>query len=1158
MDDQAPNPGFIPADQNGENHADHIDEFLSMQACIANAPVGILRFGASGNIIEANRQACTDLRYTRDELIGMTVFDINVYMTHNWWAENLITLKSQGSGKTESVHRRKDGSIFPVEEVFNHYEFKGVQYIYCYVQDISEHKRTEEALKSSENRYRTLSEASFEGVGLSKHGVIVDANNQLARILGYTREDLLGSPVTSFVTPQDRQKVTESIARGSPESYEQIVIRKDGSPCPVLVHSRTIRIEGEEVRVSVVRDISEQEQAKENNKRLMRLEREALQVAHLGYWEYDIIGGYFTFNDQYYALHGTTAKEVGGYQLSGRDFVQKYVHPDEAQLVQEAVQLAIQSNDPNFHFQVDARLLKTNGEIIDVNVWFRIEKDDTGKTTKLFGVNQDVTERKRVEKALRESEYFLRKSQEVGDLGSYRFNVQSGTWISSEKLDLLFGIDEAYPKTVQGWISLIHPDDQAEMLAYLADDVIIQQNRLDKEYRIIRHNDGEMRWVHLLGELELDRSGETLHLIGTIQDITKRKQDEVALQKSNAYLSTIIETAPTPIFGVDLDGRVHTVWNHAAEKMLGWRSEEVMGKFLPTVPGEDIEEFSRFREQIRKGLTLDGVEVRNVKRDGTPIEYRIFACPLRDSEDQIFGNIAVLVDDSEIKKANRALLESQTILKATFESMQEGVLVVAGNTQVSQYNSKFVSVWQIPEDIIARKDDDVTVKFAASQVLNPDQFLSEIEQLYESPDVSEDILHLKDGRVIDRNSYPLIIEGKNSGRVWIFRDITDRIRAEQALRVKDILLEETGRIAKVGGWEFDPVNMQGTWTDETARIYEIDPDMEVSVMDSLNYFTAESRGKIEPAIREAINYGKSYDLELEIITAKGNRKWVRTIGHAVVENERVIKLIGSFQDITERKQAETALRESEAQVRRLNEELEKRVNERTAQLQSANKELEAFAYSVSHDLRAPLRAINGYTCILLEDYGTALDDEGKRICGVISEEGSRMGQLIDDLLEFSRLSRTELQKVPVNMDALVTSVFRDLTEAEDLSRIKFHQGKLANLEADPRLLRQVWVNLLSNALKFTHKCPVAEIEVGSSRKGGQVNYWVRDNGAGFDMRYQDKLFKVFQRLHSTNEFEGTGVGLAIVQRIIYRHGGEVWADGKVGQGATFSFSLPKK
>ena len=246
------------------------------------------------------------------------------------------------------------------------------------------------------------------------------------------------------------------------------------------------------------------------------------------------------------------------------------------------------------------------------------------------------------------------------------------------------------------------------------------------------------------------------------------------------------------------------------------------------------------------------------------------------------------------------------------------------------------------------------------------------------------------------------------------------------------------------------------------------------------------------------------------------------------------------------------------QVSRSHHHLEAQVAQRTKALEGTNAELESFSYSVSHDLRAPLRAIHGFARILLEDHHAQLDPEAQRLLGVIDQNTRRMGQLIDDLLAFSRLGRTDLATGPVDMKELTQLVADEVqrTEAGRNGSLEIRIDPLPAARGDRGLLRQVMSNLLLNAAKFTRDRPSAKIEVGSQADGGQTVYYVKDNGAGFDARYADKLFGVFQRLHSAEQFDGTGVGLAIVKRIVQRHGGRVWAEGAVNQGATFYFTLP--
>lgn len=297
------------------------------------------------------------------------------------------------------------------------------------------------------------------------------------------------------------------------------------------------------------------------------------------------------------------------------------------------------------------------------------------------------------------------------------------------------------------------------------------------------------------------------------------------------------------------------------------------------------------------------------------------------------------------------------------------------------------------------------------------------------------------------------------------------------------------------------------------------------------------------------NPGKSRPFEYRFRHKNGHFIWLQGVVTNLLHDPKVNAYVSNYRDIS-------AQKEIQAQIQLLNEELEHKVQLRTEELRKANEELEAFSYSVSHDLRAPLRAISGFTTILEEDYGLKLDEEALRIMGIIRSNSQQMGLLIDDLLQFSRTSRKELIKTNVDMEKLVREVWEDLSGVPAGPKPEFHLDPLPSAKVDLNSMRQVWVNLISNAIKYSSKNATPSISVGGQEDNGTLVYWIRDNGIGFDMKYYDKLFKVFQRLHSMNEFEGTGVGLALADKIVTKHDGRIWAVGIPGHGATFYFSIP--
>lgn len=386
-----------------------------------------------------------------------------------------------------------------------------------------------------------------------------------------------------------------------------------------------------------------------------------------------------------------------------------------------------------------------------------------------------------------------------------------------------------------------------------------------------------------------------------------------------------------------------------------------------------------------------------------------------------------------------------------------------------------------------------------------------------------------------------------------FRDVTERKQAEELLRTEHALAQQYFEVAAVLMVALNPRGKIMQINRKGCDLLEYTEDELVGRIWFETCVPARLRDEVRSVFDESLAGRKELveTFEHAVVTKSGEEKLVRWHNTLIRDaSGNVVGTLCSGDDITTRKRAEDA-------IRHLNAELENRVAERTEQLQAANRELEAFSYSVSHDLRAPLRAIEGYSRILLEDYADKLDAEGIRLSNAVRANAQKMDQLITDLLALSRATRAELKRTTIDMTAMACAVYHELAPIETRSPITFSFEPLPEARCDSALTRLVWINLISNAIKFTQPRTERRIEIGGYTQDNQNIYYVRDNGVGFNPGYARKLFGVFQRLHKAEEFEGTGVGLAIVQRIVHRHGGKTWAEGRLGQGATFYFSIPR-
>ncbi len=393
--------------------------------------------------------------------------------------------------------------------------------------------------------------------------------------------------------------------------------------------------------------------------------------------------------------------------------------------------------------------------------------------------------------------------------------------------------------------------------------------------------------------------------------------------------------------------------------------------------------------------------------------------------------------------------------------------------------------------------------------------------------------------------------GEATHIISVTEDITGRRAIQDKLHQSEALLRIAGRTARIGGWMLELPPGRVLWSDEVCKIHEVPPGTSPSLQEALQFYASpEWRGKMAAVVQACIDSGTPFDEEMEIISAGRHRVWVRVIGEVVRDDGgHIIRLHGSTQDITERRHAQEV-------ILRLNAELEERVRQRTSQLEAVNRELEAFSYSVSHDLRSPLNTIDGFSQLMERMASDKVGEKGKHYLSRIRAGTRQMGELIEGLLSLAKLSRDPLRAGTVDLARIATQVVQACREREPERAVELHIQENLLALGDPLLLSVVIQNLLGNAWKFTSLQPSARIDVGcKTGEDGEAIYFVSDNGAGFDMAYANKLFGTFQRLHSSTDYAGTGIGLATVKRVIDRHGGRVWAEAAEGQGATFYFTL---
>ena len=1034
--------------------------------------------------------------------------------------------------------------------------------------EIVERMAVEKALRESKERYRELvSNANSIIIRMDPKGTITFFNRYAQKFFGYDLDEILGRDVRILLPPSQGKgknptEMMDDLLK-NPDEYEENYnenVRKNGEHAWILWRNRAIR--GDQGKIAGIlcigNDMTEHRRAEEALRRIEERQRLVLQAGSIGTFEVDLRTGEGSWNATEYELLGL---RPGDTQASPETFF-RFVHPDDAPQLRARWEEAIQTGQLDAEFRIvradgRERWLAGRGRFIPDGESRGEDPGADAKPLRFMGVNFDITDRKRAEAEVQKLLSTL--SDEKERLSSLISSMQEEIWFSDirKRFTLMnpaalkefnLGPDSGVNvETFAAGLEVYRPDgtirpiEEAPALRALQGEVVKNQEEI-----IRTPASGGLRYRRVSASPVRDAGGCIVGSVSVVRDITEQKQIEEALRKSREEYRDLVENAGSVILRVDRDMKI-TFMNRYGLDFFGYAADEIIGRsVLGTIipnrdpQGRDIEGMARDLMLHPERYTTNVHQ--NLRRDGRLVWMSWSNRPICDGQGNPAGVLAIGNDLTRLKEAEEAARRSEERYHKLFSRLIEGFCIIEllfdPDGRVVDY--RFAEVNPAFEKQTGLRD--AQGKFISELIPDIDAHWLEIYgriALTGEPARFEDEV-----KALNRwyEVFAYRAGGPESRKVAIlFNDISERKRAEQALRESEAKARALIRYAPAGIYEIDYrsrrfVNINDAMCEILGYTRE-----ELFSLDPSRLLDEEGRILFADRIRRQLS-GEKIEESVEYRVRKKDESFIHAILHVSLDpsGSEPGRVLVVAHDITEKKRVE--------------EELRRKARE----FEAANKELESFSYSVSHDLRAPLRAIDGHARMILRKQGDGFDEKTLQQFNLIRESAKAMDLLIDDLLALSRLGTQALNKTTIGMDLLIEGAWQELK--------KIHPERNMTLKIDPLppgwgdrgLMKQVVVNVLSNAVKFTRTKDAALIEAGGYEKDHEAVFYVRDNGIGFDMQFHDKLFGVFQRLHRADEYEGTGIGLSLVQRIVHRHGGRVWAEGKTGEGATFYFTLPAK
>lgn len=1129
-----------------------MEDTLRLQAAIiANLAEGVALIRASDHtIVHANPKLEEMFGYGPGELLGQPAGVLELADAASDAAADLIAgaLRERGEWSGESRNRRRDGSELWTRVSISTFDHPDHGEVWITIRsDIGEQKRVDAARRQSEEHMRLAMGAAPMGTWeWDLASGTMHWSDSVWRMLGLSRESTRPSldAFLSVVHRDDRamilRRIDSAVRDDVQDPTEMRIVWSDGSVRWVLAHSRVVRdAAGQAIRIAgVALDITERRRAQS----ALEHEREFLATLIRSLpdmvWMKDPEGVFLACNAAFERMIGQPQSAIVGH--TDLDLL---ADPELARFFRQKDREALAKGGANTNEEWVT--LAADGRRVLLETIKTPVRDAAGGVLGVLGIGRDVTQRREREELLRQRLALQAQLEKVaatspGMICSFRLcpDGSSSVPYASAAMRDIWDLDPAVVRDDAALVfARIHPDDVARVHASIADSARAMMP-WQEVFRVLNPRRGE-RWVEAHTMPAREDDGSVLWH-GIAIDVTERRHLE---EQANRW-RTVFDAAQFDAACADATTGTFVAVNAAFARRRGYRPEELIGRPVADLspPEERAALPARLARIDRLGhLTYETVHVR---KDGTRFPVLMDVTAIRGATGAVASRVAYALDLSELHRAEEQVRMSDSRYRALFENMLDGCALC-----------RLVRVDGVPRDFLHLAVNEACAKLTGtSDVVG--RTVSQVVPGFLALDAAVFDTY---ARVVDTGRPERFETYLRSLGIWVkaavyaaggddfivvFDNVTEAKEAHVRTAIQTTALRAAANAIVITDRDGAIAWANPAFTRLTG--YEVDEVLgrnprllKSGVQDAAFYariWQTITAGEVwEGQVVNRRKDGSLYTEEMTITPVRG-------------DDGAISHFIAVKQDVTERQRAEE-------ERRRLNSELEQRVAERTGELATANRELEAFSYSVSHDLRAPLRSIRGFSQALVDDFGAQLPAEARAHLDTIQGAAERMGRLIDALLNLSRLGRQALLRRTVDMERLVREVLDELQPLAAGRAVEVSLGELPRGDADPTLLRQVWLNLLGNAFKYTAPRAVARIEIGSRRENGEVVYFVRDNGAGFDMGYVDRLFGVFKRLHSQSEFEGTGVGLAIVQRIVHRHGGRVWAEAVQDQGATFSFTL---